>query len=100
MAEDEDFLVDMRVAAKFDGFVQAGYGKQSAPFSAKVVGQFDAAVTVGIGLDDGGNLDVRTDVFADLAHIVSGCVQVDLAQTARRVKFMVLSYAFIVIAFL
>ena len=78
MAEDEDFLVDMRVAAKFDGFVQAGYGKTIGAVFGKGLSQFDAAVTVGIGLDDGGNLDVRTDVFADLAHIVSGCVQVDL----------------------
>ena len=53
-------------------------GKKVGAVFGKGLGQFDAAVTVGIGLDDGGNLDVRTDVFADLAHIVSGCVQVDL----------------------
>lgn len=51
--------------------------KQSAPFSAKVLAS-SIAVAVGIGLDDGGDLNIRPDVLAYLAHIMSRCVEVDL----------------------
>ena len=86
MAEDEDFVVDMRIAAELDGFVQAGHGKAVGAVFGKGLGQFDTAVAVGIGLDDGGDFDIRPDVLAYLAHIMSRCVEVDLGPDGTACK--------------
>ena len=86
MPEDEDFVVDMRIAAELDGFVQAGHGKAVGAVFGKGLGQFDTAVAVGIGLDDGGDLNIRPDVLAYLAHIMSRCVEVDLGPDGTACK--------------
>ncbi len=86
MAEDEDFVVNMRLAAELDGFIQAGYGKTVSPVFGKGLGQFDTAVAVGIGLDDGSDFDIRPDMLAYLAHIMSRCVEVDLGPDGTACK--------------
>ena len=78
VAEDEDFLVEMGIAPQFNGFIEAGNGKAVGPIFRKGSSQLDAAVAIGIGLDDGCNFDVRSDVFPNLTHIMGRCIEINL----------------------